>query len=235
MPEWTRGRSMRHGAALVTAAARASAKRSTWRKVRVRSKAASSWAASSVTSGSASRTAAEGAPLRPGQAGVALDDAVGLVAGQPGRDQRQQHGLGEDETERALGEVLERPLRVDDQAGGQARRLAQHVAGQHGGVGQRHPLDRAVRDVALVPQRHVLEPGAEVAAQQRGPARTAARRGSGCACAAWPSCPSARRRRAPPPRPARSGPGGGSRCTSARWSRRWPRRRRGTRRGDRGR
>ncbi len=46
-----------------------------------------------------------------------------------------------------------------------------------------------------------------------GPARRAARRGWGCACAAWPSCPSGRQRRAPPPRPARCGPGGVSRCT----------------------
>ena len=51
---------------------------------------------------------------------------------------------------------------------GQPGRLAQHVAGEQRRVGQRDPLHRAVRDVALVPQRHVLEPGAEVAAQQAG-------------------------------------------------------------------
>ena len=103
------------------------------------------------------------------------------------------------------------------------------------GVRQRHPLDRAVRDVTLVPERHVLEARAEIARAATEPGRRAAPRGSGCACGAWPSSPSGRRRRAPPPRPARCGRGAGSRCTSARPWRRPTRRRRRTRRGGRAR
>ena len=38
-------------------------------------------------------------------------------------------------------------------------------------------------------------PGAERSRAAPGPVRSAARTGSGCACAAWPSCPSGRRRR----------------------------------------
>ena len=45
------------------------------------------------------------------------------------------------------------------------RELHEHVVGERARVGEDHPLDRRVRDVALVPQRDVLEPGAEVPAQ----------------------------------------------------------------------
>ena len=44
----------------------------------------------------------------------------------------------------------------------------EHVVEQDRGVGQRDPLRRAVADVALVPQRLVLEAGLGVAAQQAG-------------------------------------------------------------------
>ena len=111
---------------------------------------------------------AERPALGPGRARVALDDAVRLVAGEAGGDESEKDGLGEHETERALGQVLQRTLGVDDEALGQPGRLAQDVTGQHRCVGQRDPLHRAVRDVALVPQGHVLEPGAEVAAQEAG-------------------------------------------------------------------
>ena len=82
--------------------------------------------------------------------------------------------------------------------------------------GRIDPLDRAVGDVALVPQGHVLEAGAEVAPQHAGPGRRAARPSSGCACGAWPSCPSGRPGTAPRPRAPRCAAGGGSRWRSAR-------------------
>ena len=44
--------------------------------------------------------------------------------------------------------------------------LHQHVVEQRRRVGQRHALDRRVADVALVPQRLVLERGQGIAAQQ---------------------------------------------------------------------
>ena len=43
---------------------------------------------------------------------------------------------------------------------------AQHEVGERGRVGRDHALDRRVRDVALVPQRHVLQRRHGVAAQQ---------------------------------------------------------------------
>ena len=66
---------------------------------------------------------------------------------------------------------------------------AQHVVEGQEAVGHDHALDRRVADVALVPQRHVLERGQRVRAHQAGQSRhlLAARRG--CACAAWPSEP----------------------------------------------
>ena len=47
----------------------------------------------------------------------------------------------------------------------QAVHAAQHVVGEQRAVGQHDALDRAVRDVALVPQRHVLQARLQVAAQ----------------------------------------------------------------------
>ena len=155
-----------------SASQQASAKRSTWRSVRVRSKAAVELGRVEGHLGVGLEDRAQGTAFLPGQPGVALDDPVGLVTRQPAGDQRQEHRLGEDQAQRALGQVLQRPLGVHDQAGGQAGGLAQHVAGQQGGIGQRHPFDRAVGDVPLVPQRHVLQTGAEVAAlQARQPAQ----------------------------------------------------------------
>ena len=48
---------------------------------------------------------------------------------------------------------------------------ASAVVEQDRGVGQDHPLDRAVRDVPLVPEGDVLQPGLGVAAQQPGDSR----------------------------------------------------------------
>ena len=48
------------------------------------------------------------------------------------------------------------------------RHLHHHVVREHQRVGEHHPLDRRVRDVALVPQRDVLHARHEVAAQHPG-------------------------------------------------------------------
>ena len=58
--------------------------------------------------------------------------------------------------------------RADDEALDQAGHLHEHVVEQDRGVGQDHPLRGGVADVALVPQRLVLERGLGVAAQQPG-------------------------------------------------------------------
>ena len=46
---------------------------------------------------------------------------------------------------------------LHDQAVDEAGRAAQHEVGEPGGVRADDALDRRVRDVALVPQRHVLQ------------------------------------------------------------------------------
>ena len=178
-----------------------------------RSNASSSWAGVERDLGVGLEDGAEGAALGPGRAGVALDDPVGLVAGQAGRDQRQEDGLGEDEAERALGQVLRAPAR----GGSPGRRPARspcaacsRPAGTRRAGPPARPSCARCRARATAPRPRARHRGSRAAA---GPGRRAARRGWGCACAAWPSCPSGRRRRAPPPRRPRCGPGGGSRCT----------------------
>ena len=111
---------------------------------------------------------AQVAPLGGGGRGVALDDAVGVVARDSRGHQGQQDRLAEDEAPGPLGQVGQGAPGVDHQARGQARRLALHVEGEQRGVGQDHPLDRAVRDVPLVPEGDVLEAGPGVAAQHPG-------------------------------------------------------------------
>ena len=82
-------------------------------------------------------------------------------------------------------------------------------------------LDRRVRDVALVPQRDVLERGLQVAAQHTREAASAAPTSPGSACAASHSSPSAHPRgTAPRPRAPRCAAGGGSRARTTRSSRR---------------
>ena len=54
-------------------------------------------------------------------------------------------------------QVLAHPIRIDDHAGDDAREPPQHVIERDEAVGQDHALDRRMRDVALVPERDVLE------------------------------------------------------------------------------
>ena len=63
-------------------------------------------------------------------------------------------------------EVGQHPVGVHRHPADQPQRERVAVVEQDRRVGQRHPLDRRVRDVALVPQRHVLEAGLGVAPQQ---------------------------------------------------------------------
>ena len=125
--------------------------------------------ASSVTSGSSARTWRRWRPLVPGRGGR-----------RAGRSGRPRRGRAPTPTSASSTDWLktrprdpsvrlaQRPLGVDHQPGDQPGGLAQQVAGEQRGVGQDHPLDRAVRDVPLVPERHVLQPGADVAAQHPG-------------------------------------------------------------------
>ena len=71
------------------------------------------------------------------------------------------------------------------------REAPQHVVERDEAVGQDDALDRRVRDVALVPQRDVLERRHGVGRAPGAPGRRSARSRSGCACAASPTSPSA--------------------------------------------
>src|ERR1700683_4633979 len=96
--------------------------------------------------------------------GELLHDPVGLVAGASRGDQREQYTLGE---QRAVSqvEVDAHPLDIHGHVRHQRHSRVLHVIEQDGRVGQDHPLDRGVGDVALVPQGHVLEGSNSVAAQ----------------------------------------------------------------------
>ena len=63
-------------------------------------------------------------------------------------------------------DVLGHPVGTDDEPVDEAREAHEHVVEERRRIGQRDPLDRRVADVALVPQRLVLEARQGVAAQQ---------------------------------------------------------------------
>ena len=103
-------------------------------------------------------------PSVPRLLGEALHDPVRVVALHALLDQREQHALGEQRAAREL-QVGGHPVGVHDHPARDAQREVLHVVEQDRRVGQDHALGARVRDVALVPQRHVLEPGLRVAAQ----------------------------------------------------------------------
>ena len=117
-----------------------------------------------------SQPLAEIAAFLPQVLGVALHHLVGLLPVHAGLGQRQQHALGEDQPAEAV-EVGLHVLRMDHQLVDQLGEPGQRKVERDGGVGGDHPLDRGVGDVALVPQRHVLQRrddlGADDASQPR--------------------------------------------------------------------
>ncbi len=122
----------------------------------------------------------------------ALDDRVGLLAREAGAlDERDEDPAAGVEPEAAL-DVLPHPLAADDEPFDEPRHPDEHVVEQDRRVGQDHPLGRRVADVALVPERLVLERGVGVAAEQPGEPGDPLGRGSGCACGASPTSPSGR-------------------------------------------
>src|SRR3954452_6565659 len=96
--------------------------------------------------------------------GVLLDDPVRLVARVAALDEREQHALGEERAVRDV-EVRAHPVGMHDQAAHDADREVVHVVEQDRRVGQDDPLGARVRDVALVPQRDVLDARLRVPAQ----------------------------------------------------------------------
>ena len=142
---------------------------------------------------------------------VALHDAVGRVAAHAAADQREQHRLAEDEPVRRV-EVLEHARGMHLHARDDGRERRDDVVREQHRVREDDALDRRVRDVALVPQRDVLERGLQVRRAAPAQGRRAARTSPGCACAASRSSPSARLGTAPRPRRPRCAADGGSRA-----------------------
>ena len=98
----------------------------------------------------------------------ALDDRVGLLARHAGLlDEGQEDAAAGMEAEAAL-DVLAHPLGPDDEPIDEPGHLHEHVVEHDRRVRQDDPLGAAVADVALVPERLVLERGVGVAAQEPG-------------------------------------------------------------------
>ncbi len=103
--------------------------------------------------------------------GVALDDRVSLLAREAAvLDQGDQHPAAGVEAEATL-DVLAHPVGADDEAVHEDGHPGEHVVQQDRRVGENDALRRRVADVALVPERLVLERRAGVAAEQAGQPR----------------------------------------------------------------
>src|SRR5450756_1682776 len=110
----------------------------------------------------------ERASLVCGAERAALNDRIRLLPRHPAvLDERDEDARGRVEAQSPL-DVLAHPLGPDDQALDEAGHLRQHVVEEDRGVREEHPLGAAVADVALVPERLVLQRRACVAAQEPG-------------------------------------------------------------------
>ena len=96
---------------------------------------------------------------------AALNPFIRLLARDAPASQLQQHVAREHDAARA-GEILLHPIGIHDHAGDNPGESPEHVIERDEAVGQNHPLDRRMRDVALVPERDVLERGHGVGADQ---------------------------------------------------------------------
>ena len=131
-------------------------------------------------------------PLVRGAQRGALDDRVRLLARQAAAAPRGRRARRRGVEAEAARDVLAHPLGADHEPLDQAGHPHEHVVEDDRGVGQDDALGARVADVALVPERLVLEGGAARTRAGGGPARRSAPTGSGCACGASPTSPSGR-------------------------------------------
>ena len=97
-----------------------------------------------------------------------LDDRICLLPRQATLlDQRHEDAGRRVKAEPAL-DVLAHPLRPDHEALHERGHLRQHVVEEDRGVGEDDSLGAAVADVALVPERLVLERRARIAPEEPG-------------------------------------------------------------------
>jgi hypothetical protein len=87
---------------------------------------------------------------------VPLNPDVALLPGDARLDEREEHGLREVQLGGAI-EVGLHPLGVDDESFDDSACAVEHEGEARGRVRCEHPLGRGMRDVALVPERDVLE------------------------------------------------------------------------------
>src|SRR6478735_61304 len=99
----------------------------------------------------------------PGPHGVILDEAVRIVAREPGLDEREEEAMTEDQAVARL-EIAEHPLGMDDEPFNDPHEAVEHVVEGEERIGDDDALGRGLRDVALMPERHVLEPDQRVGA-----------------------------------------------------------------------
>ena len=85
-----------------------------------------------------------------------LHQPVRLVARQPRLDEREEQALTEEQPARRL-EVGSHSLGTDHETAHEPAEAIEHVVDREERVGKHDPLGGGVRDVALVPERDVLE------------------------------------------------------------------------------
>ena len=95
---------------------------------------------------------------------VSLDENVRLLAGHSRFDEREEDRLAEEEPP-SPREIFRERLRVHDEPVDERARAILHEGEGRRRVGRDHPLDARVRDVALVPERDILERGHDVASE----------------------------------------------------------------------
>ena len=103
--------------------------------------------------------------------GVALHQPIGVLARDALLRERDQHALRMHEPAQPV-EVLAHVLGIDHELVDDAGEPRQREIERHGGVRTDHALDRGVRDVALVPERDVLQRRRHIGAHHaRSPVR----------------------------------------------------------------
>src|SRR5438034_2862598 len=88
---------------------------------------------------------------------VSLDEPVRLVTREAGIDEREQEPMAEEKSV-ACVEVATHAVGIDDEALDDPAKAVEHEVEGEEGVGDDDPLRRGMRDVALVPERNVLQP-----------------------------------------------------------------------------
>ncbi len=105
-----------------------------------------------------------------GAHGTLLHEAIGVLAGEAFLRERQQHLLGVNQAAAAF-QILQHSLRVHHELIDHPGQPRQREVERDGGVRPDHALHRGMRDVALVPKRHVLHGRHRVAAHDPGQGR----------------------------------------------------------------